>query len=218
MLLVLYLLALHGGVLALVVKTDFLVRAGKTLGWLPPEEFTPGFYRAALDQAARAAALAAPPPVVLLGDSIVAALDPAQVAPGAADFGLGGETTRTLLARLGTLRPAMGARAVLGVGVNDLKYRDPPQIAADYAKLLAALPPVVALAPLPVDAAAARGRPYLREARIAALDAAVQAACAARPGCVFVDAGDAALHGPDGWHLSPAGSAAVAARLARALP
>jgi lysophospholipase L1-like esterase len=208
----LYLLALHALVLVLLVKTDFATRAGKTLGWLPPEEFSEPWYRAVLAQAGRAKTVP-PGGWLLLGDSIVAKLDAARVAPGAANFGLSGDTVRTLAARLPTLAALDGAGGiVLGVGVNDLKYREPAEIAAEYAALLAALPnvPVLALLPLPVDEAgpAARERPYLRNARIAALDQAERAACAARPGCTAVAATPA--FGPDGWHLSAEGYAGLA--------
>jgi lysophospholipase L1-like esterase len=209
----LYLLALHALVLLLLVKTDFSTRAGKTLGWLPPEEFSELYYRTVLAQAARAKTVP-PGGWLLLGDSIVAGLDPSRIAPGAANFGLAGDTVRTLAARLPTLGTLDRAGAiVLGVGVNDLKYRQPAQIAADYTALLAALPrvPVLALLPLPVDEAgpAALARAYLRNALIAALDDAERTACTARPRCTPV-AAPRVQYGPDGWHLSASGSEALA--------
>ncbi len=209
----LYFLALHALVLVLLVKTDFSTRAGKTLGLLPPEEFSEPYYRAVLAQAAQAKTVA-PGGWLLLGDSIVAGLDAARVAPGAANFGLAGDTVRTLAARLPTLAVLDGATGiVLGVGVNDLKYRQPSEIGAEYAALLAGLPrvPILALLPLPVDEAgpAARARPYLRNTRIAAVAEAERTACTARPRCTPVVAG-AVQYGPDGWHLLAAGYQALA--------
>lgn len=229
--LLLYLAMLHAALLILALKTNALPLIGKTLGWLPPEEWTEAWYRAVLEQAARARN---DPPgrTVLLGDSMIAGLDAGRVAPEAVNFGLSGDTIPTLRARLPTLQTvATARRLVVGIGVNDLKYRAPLRVAADAAALLAALPAgvgVTLLSPLPVDEAApaARGRPYLRNAGIRVVADGMRAACAARPGCAFVDAwpairrdagGGGAPFGPDGWHLSAAGDAIVAGLLAAAL-
>lgn len=230
----LYLLALHVFVLVLVVKTDFLTLAGKTLGLLPPEEWTDDFTAQTLTLAERDRALAKGA-VVLLGDSIMAEVPAGLVDGRGRNLAIPGDTVRMLSRRLPVLRSLEQAHAiVLGIGVNDLKYRSPTTIAADYAALLMRLPdavPVIVLSVLPVDetATVVARRGYLRNAAISDLNARLRAACAARPACRFVDAwpaltdpatGDlrAGLHGGDGWHLSAGGARELAAVLAGAVP
>ena len=66
--------------------------------------------------------------VLLLGDSIIAQLDPISIGPQIVNFGLAGDTTRTMLRRLPTLRALDRAQgAVIGVGINDLRYRGPAE-------------------------------------------------------------------------------------------
>lgn len=230
--LLLYVVLLHASLALLLVKTDALLLIGKTLGWLPPEEWSEAYFHDMLAQAARGR-LAVPNGTLLLGDSLIAEIEAGQVAPDAENFGLGGETLRTLRARMPTLPAAFTARRLLiGAGVNDLKYRDPLEITADASALLNDLPSsigIVLLSPLPVDESVktVRQRWYLRNVRIRAITEGLRGICAARPSCVFVDAwpvmtdGGTGLaprwHGPDGWHLSAAGRAALAAVLAVAL-
>ena len=202
----------------LVAKTDFLLRAGKTIGWIPPEEWNPDQLRGAMDVAARTRA-APDGALVLLGDSIVAQVDAALVGADAVNAGLGGDTTRTLLARIPTLRVLDHARAiVLEVGTNDLKYRLPVEIAVDYARLLLALPaagPVVVIGVLPVDERQVHGRPSLRNDRIGELDRLLETVCAQRAGCRYANpfpafAGQGDLYSDDGWHLSAKGNRVLA--------
>lgn len=230
-----YLLLLHAVLFVLVVKTNFLLLTGKTLGFVPPEEWNPELIARVLEQAREdriiedtIAQYTATPSarIILLGDSIIAQLD--TLIPETINFGVGGDTTHTLLARLPMLRSVSRGRAVvIGVGVNDLKYRPIEQIARDYQSVLAGLPPmlpVVAVSVLPVDenGPAARQRPYLRNERLRALNAALQRACAARPGCGFLDVwpalARAGVYGDDGWHLSPEGNQILARALRDALP
>jgi lysophospholipase L1-like esterase len=226
--LLLYLVALHAVVLILVVKTNFLPLAGKTLGWLPPEEWSEPLDRAIIEQSAHdrdtpSGAL------IIVGDSIMEGLKPGLIAPDAVNFGLGGITTRMLMVRWPLLRSIDAARLiVIGVGVNDLKYRTPSEIAADYAKLLALTPrvPKIAVSVLPVDEQtdAMRRRPYLKNEAIRDLNTRIKLACEARPDCRYLDAWPEMLdsgthqlrgpyHGGDGWHLSDAGGRALAAEI-----
>ena len=227
---VLYLLVLHGFVLVLVVKTNFLTLAGKTLGLLPPEEWTSEFATQTLDLAAHDRAVP-PGAVLLLGDSIMAEVPPGLVDGRAENLAIPGETLHMLSRRLPVLRSLEQARAiVLGIGVNYLKYRPAPTSAADYAALLIRLPggvPVLMLSVLPVDETAdvVVRRWYLRNATIRDLNARLRTVCTAYPACTFVDAWPALadpasgglraeLHGGDGWHLSVGGARALAAVLA----
>ncbi|HYI84076.1 MAG TPA: GDSL-type esterase/lipase family protein, partial [Acetobacteraceae bacterium] len=227
---VIYVVLLHVLVGVLVVKTDFLPRVGKRLGLVPPDEREEWFARLALpvveqmrqDQAVAGSAL------IVLGDSIAEQIDATRLAGDAVNYGIPGDTTRTLLWRLPSLGSVERARAiVVNVGANDLRYRPVPAVAADYGALLTRLPPsaaLVAISPLPVDqtvAGVGRSR-HLRNATLRSLNAALRPMCEARPNCRFLDAwpvfSDGAagglrpfLHIGDGQHLSPAGSRALEA-------
>lgn len=221
-----YLVILHAVLLVLVFKTDFLLLAGKTLGFIPPEEFNGELEAIILKQAEQDLAVPAGQ-VVLVGDSHIARLD-GKLGAGVVNFGIGGDTTRTLSARLPTIRSIQHSRAVVvEVGVNDLKYRAVDQIIMDYAALFGRLPqsaPVLVLSVPPVDpnGSAARHRPYLRNDRIAALNIGIRRVCAAHPQCRFLDAGPALAGQPawsaDGWHLSDAGNQVLADLIRGALP
>ena len=222
-----YIVLLHAVLLVLVVKTNFLLLAGKTLGFLPPEEWNTELATRLLEQAGEDKTVP-PGQVVLLGDSIIAQLDARQITQDTVNFGIGGDTTRTLHVRLPVLRSVpRGRAAVIGVGVNDLKYRPVEQIARDYQTMLDQLPPmlpVLAVSVLPVDenGPAARQRPYLRNAHARALNAEIKRLCAARAGCGFLDAwpvlAQDAVHAGDGWHLSAKGNLLLARAIRDALP
>jgi lysophospholipase L1-like esterase len=228
-----YVALLHVAIGVLVAKTDFLRRAGTRLGLVPPEERTVELAVTVVEQA-RQDRTAADGALVLLGDSIATQLDGSRIAGDAVNYGIGGDTTRTLLWRLPLLRSVESARVVVAnVGVNDLRFRPVPAIAADYRALLAAFPPsarLVMISPLPVDErfVSARGRPDLGNDALRSLNAAVRPLCEARPGCRFLDAwpvfwdGAAggmrrSLHRGDGLHLSPEGSRALEALIRSAI-
>ena len=230
-----YLVLLHAVVVVLLAKTDILVRAGRRLGLAQPEERFPALVVDVVEQArADLAAAEGGAPLVLLGDSIATQLDAGRIADGAVNYGIGGDTMRTLLWRLPLLRSVARARAAaVNVGVNDLKFRTVPAVADDYRALVAAFPPAVALAmvsPLPVDERvfATRQNPGLNNASLRALGAAMRPVCEARPRCRFVDAWPVfedpatggmrpGLHNGDGVHLSEAGSRALEALLRNAV-
>ena len=212
----------------LILKTNFLLLAGKTLGWIPPEEWTLQFYAAILEQAEQDARLP-PGVVILLGDSIIAELNPQEVADDAVNFGLAGDTTDTLYRRLAVLHSIARSRAVIvEVGVNDLKYRTIGPIVSDYRKVLGqltAVPRVIVMSVLPVDPAgqAARERPYLRNQTIEALNRGLLTLCRQQMNCRFLDAWPAIaaspsnVYGSDGWHLSDAGRHVLAGLMRNAL-
>ncbi len=212
-----YVLCLHAVLGVLIFKTDFLHLAGKTLGWIPPEEWSLPLCFDILKQAEQDASVPAGS-VLLLGDSIIMRLNAKQIAEGTVNFGIGGDTTQTLTSRLAVLRSVAQSRiVVVGVGVNDLKYRPVEQIARDYARLLDRLgmaSRVMVLSVLPVDNAgeAARRRPYLRNDSIRTLDQDLRALCQMRTNCRYLDAWPAmaasgsAVYADDGWHLSITGN------------
>ena len=220
-----YAALLHAFAFVPVAAPDLPARLGKRWGLLPPDDMEDRFVeltlpvveQARLDRAVPDAAL------VVLGDSIAKQIDAARLGGNAVNRGIGGDTVRMLIWRLPVLPSVERARAVVvNAGVNDLKYRPAPAIAADYRALLARLPPsaaVVMVSPLPVDEGAPwpRRSPHLRNADLRSLNAALRPVCEERPNCRFVDAWPAfwdaaagglrpSLHSGDGLHLSPAGS------------
>ncbi len=224
-----YLALLHAAVIVLVLKTNFLLLAGKSLGIVPPEEWSIPLVQGMLALGERDAA-ADIDSIVLLGDSLIAQLDPLAIHTRAVNLGLGGDTTETLPARMGGLRaPGQARSVVIGIGVNDLKYRAPRTIAPNIARILGRIPPhipVILLSVLPVDEAgpAARARPYLRNGAIQSMNAVLKAACDARSNCRYADAWPAfstarpdGLYGGDGWHLSADGNRALSAVIRSAL-
>jgi lysophospholipase L1-like esterase len=220
-----YVLLLHVLVGVLVGKTDFLTRAGRRLGLVPPEEKFSELVVSVVEQA-RVDRLTTGAALVVVGDSIAEQIDASRLAGDAINYGISGDTVRTLLWRLPVLRSIEHARAVVvNIGVNDLMHRPIPAIAADYRALLSSLPSSAALvmiSPLPVDekVASIRRSPHLRNATLRSLNAALRPMCEASPNCHFLDVwpvfGDGAagglrpsLHNGDGQHLSPEGSRAL---------
>jgi lysophospholipase L1-like esterase len=216
-----YALALHALLYVSVWKTNFIHLAQKTLGLAPHEEHELPLYRAMLawserDRSVPEGAL------LVLGDSMLQNLDAAQLGRDVCNFALGGSTIHTLRQGLPVLRSLALARViVLGIGVNDLKYREPAEIAGDYAALLALLPtgtPVITVPILPVDESnpAVQKQRFLSNSRLLALEAALGPVSAARPGTRRLDPTTFAdpngvlrseLHCGDGWHPSAAGAA-----------
>jgi lysophospholipase L1-like esterase len=221
-----YVALLHVVVLVVVLKTNFLQLAGKTIGVTPPDEWNSGLVTRILQQAKIDRTVPAGR-VILIGDSMVAQLDATMVASDAVNFGIVGDTTHTLLARLPVVRSIQHSRAVvLEIGVNDLKYRPNAEIARDYGAVLdelAGSPRVIAVSVLPVDpnGTAAGARSYLRNERIAALNVAIRTLCVAHATCRYLDAwpamAEAAVYGSDGWHLSQAGDRVLAGLIHTAL-
>ncbi len=218
---ILYVIFLHLVIAILLVKTDFTIRAGKTLGWLPPAERSVEFYHQMMTLAGQGMPVRGDE-IVILGDSIMAALPPHDIGPHIRNLAVGGMTTHTLQELLSLLPALATARgAIIGIGVNDLKYRSPEIIAHDFTALLGRLPstlPLILVAILPVDErnTAIRSRSYLRNQPIITLNAHIEHACQARPLCRFLDNAQAMAdsagnlrnpyHIGDGWHLSSAGN------------
>jgi lysophospholipase L1-like esterase len=230
-LLALYVLALHGVLAFIVFKTNFLPLARKTLGWEPPEERNVALYQAMVQWSVRDR-LVPDGALVVLGDSLLQDLGAEELGGEVHSFALGGTTVSTLLEGLALLPSTKRAGClVLGVGANDLKYREPEAVAREYATLLAALPAdvnLVALPILPVDetCAAVVQRPYLSNARLRELDRRLAECCMERARTTRVDVSElvaedgnlrADLHAGDGWHLSDEGDRVLGRAIARAV-
>jgi lysophospholipase L1-like esterase len=166
--------------------------------------------------------------VVLLGDSIVAQLDAALVDGDAVNFGISGDTTRSLYARLPAIMGSIqrSRAVVVEIGINDLQYLDIDQIAHDYTVVLDGLalsPRIFSVSALPADerGSAAHLRPSLCNVRIAAMNRELKRVCEAHARCRFLDAwralADHPVYSDDGWHLSAAGNRALGGLIRGAL-
>ncbi|HXT10451.1 MAG TPA: GDSL-type esterase/lipase family protein [Candidatus Angelobacter sp.] len=131
--------------------------------------------------------------VLFIGDSFIEGLCVTEIADHGINYGIGGDTTEGVLARL----PAYGSLAhagavVFAVGDNDLRRgRTEDEVVANYRKMFAQVPKNVpvffySLTPCIGDAEHAeinRG--------ITGLNRALKELCAAEPGRHFVDVGPA---------------------------
>ncbi len=215
-----YVVLLHGALAFVCLKTNFRTLSAKTLGLAPPEERSVGLYQGILPWAEKARGMA-PGAVVVLGDSMVKDLDPAGIGEGAEILGAGGVTISVLREAANLLGPLETAgTVVVCAGVNDLKYRSPSEVAADYLAWLNQLPEgprILCLSVLPVDdsVAPSHGRSFISNAEIAELNQLLRSALKASQRFRFTDVQGAVLApggGPvahayqdDGWHLSAEG-------------
>lgn len=142
-----------------------------------------------------------PPGMVLFfGDSLTQSLCVSCVTSDAINYGIGGDTTEGLLARLPVYQSIQEARAnVVAIGLNDLWTRSSTEAAETYTLLLDHFPPAVPLvlsAVLPIDEA--RAKSPRSNAAIQDLNTTIAALCAERERCSFIDSGDALRGGGDG--------------------
>lgn len=138
---------------------------------------------------------------LFLGSSNIQGLHVADVAPNAANLGLGNEQIHELHQRIGTYTALDRARlVVLATGYNDLRVRPPHVALTAYRDLLARLPASLPLVVNGVQPGAANPLPDATQA----FNAGLRALCAQRPPCAYVDL--AAIVGPsyeaDGIHLN----------------
>lgn len=181
----------------------------------------PGMDPSILQQTRRSAQLRGA--VYFFGDSQVEGFATANLGADAANFGIAGDNTAELAARLPAYHFEGARLVVIESGVNDWgrdRFADFPLV---YRHMLAAIPPrlpviALAIAP-PARTWAYKPRPSL--AAIAGANAAIRHLCAARPGCRFVEPPLAGADGylapayaeRDGLHLSRAGYAIWTAAL-----
>lgn len=211
---ILYVIALHAIIIALIVKTDFIERASLRLG---KNEWSPS----ALDLIFRHYAPIEKGAVLMIGDSILAGLNPNHIRANMTNYAVGGETTRRLLLRMGTLDNIEHAGLiVVGVGINDLNYRDPEDIVRDYTHILSILKatPYIMLSVLPTQpqSLVVERNPRIGNDRIKVLNTLLRRLCLTQTTCVFLDSWPVIastrkeLYG-DGVHLSEQGNATLEA-------
>ena len=215
--LVVYLVLVHLGLGFALTQTDMVNRALLKLGLVPKAEFTPEFMTdmGRLIAADRAAPKGA---IVFLGDSHLRRLNLADLPYPSVNLSASGETSARLLARLAHYRSLRDARAiVLGVGINDLMYRDPKEFALNMEQAIHLLPANVPLVVKGVMLVDERAQRLLHNEDVVALNRTLEALCAAREHCLFVDvtpmlddgSGNLASgrHVGDGIHLKDDGEA-----------
>lgn len=213
----LYLLIIHACLLLAVAKPDWIARGRSLL--LGRSSEVPAWYADMHGFYRRQDAQLAPARIVFLGDSHLQGLAVSEVSADAVNFGIGGDTSAALLARLPDYQAVRSAKAiVLVIGTNDLSRRDNDQIIANLKQLLVNLPtvPVLLSTILPVDD---RGQPQLanRVPRLLSLRTSFAEICTAHTGCQLLDSftlfadesGRFAnqWHEADGIHLNAAGYA-----------
>ena len=155
---------------------------------------------------------------IFFGDSHIQHLCVSCAIPGAANFGIGHDTTLGLLHRLHDYSSLPVAnRVLIAIGTNDLKRRNNSAVINNYRKILANIPPKVDLywlAILPIDPA--HQKTHSRQnRRITALNKTANSLCLKRPNCQFIDATETLTddrgnllsdyHRGDGLHLNSLG-------------
>ena len=231
----LYLVGLHALLLALLVEPGLVQRARRYLAHDP--SVTAEYQAMVRAQAAISESLPGDA-FVFLGDSRVRDLPVREAVPGPAgaaiNFGIGGDTTKGVLARLPRYdRLGTARRIVVSVGVNDLSHQPDEVVLGNYRELLRELaaigPGVVVVAILPINermyrqanATLLSGQKVTND-RIRGVNEAVRRLCAAHPNVGFVDPGGAVSlpdgnlrddYTVDGLHLNQAGNAAWATAL-----
>jgi lysophospholipase L1-like esterase len=126
--------------------------------------------------------------VLFIGDSSIQGLCVTEVAANAINYGIGGDTTEGMLARLPQYQSLTRAGAVVvSVGGNDLlKGRRESEIEMSYQQILDRMPdklPVIFCSLTPATQAAGG---QLND-RVVSLNQALRRICASRPNCRFVD-------------------------------
>ncbi|MCB1884911.1 MAG: hypothetical protein KDG89_13095 [Geminicoccaceae bacterium] len=208
-----YVVALHLVALAAFTQTNMVDRVFLKLGIQPKPEFTLDFIPD-MQRVVRLDRGAAPGSIVFLGDSHIRRLDLSHLPYPTVNLSVPGETSARLLARLPHYRSLRTARAiVLGVGVNDLMYRESQAYALNVEQIVRFLPPhtpLVVKSVMPVDEGS---QGVFKNEDVAALNADLRRLCDARPRCIFVDVAPAVQddtgalaaerHDGDGIHLKP---------------
>ena len=207
-----YLFGLHALCAVLVWKTNFLPLLRFHLGWAPAHE-NPYVSEMVLFQG-RMDHNVPDGTTVFLGDSLTQGLASVAVEPRSVNYGIGGQTTRQMIEALPSYGSLPRARAiVLMIGINDVMHGQAEGLEARYQRILAGLPEQVPLYWHGLMPAGRRQSVPLPE--LQAINARIQALCARRAQCTYVDPWPwmvdaqghmrAPLYLGDFLHLSPQG-------------
>jgi lysophospholipase L1-like esterase len=207
-------------------RPDIVGRASERLGlWQPDRSET---WRDTLALQLRIDAQAGAGRMPFFGDSHVAGLDVAAIDPRALNFGIGGDTVRSLSYRLRFYQTVKSAsRIVVATGFNELANASPERAASMFDEVLAAFGSVrtYVCSVFPVDLTVPNligrlGRDI--NERIADFNRRIAAVAAARNAKFVVSLPPSFMlpstwHGGDGVHLNAAGYQIWAGRLREAM-
>ncbi len=209
-----YVLASAAFIVYLVANTHAGYVLGITIGLIEDPEIT-AFQQETVSHHLRRDRNLTPGRLIFLGDSHILGLDVIQIAQDGVNFGIGGETTVGLRARIERYRSVSQARAVvIGIGYNDIGRRDAVQIVNNIRDILARLSkPVVLSGLLPVSQAQLETSTQAPEmnATIQSVNKMLRSVC--RENCVFADpypvmdslTDKPSYYEPDGVHLNAKG-------------
>ena len=189
-----YIVCIHLALLFVLLESDFLSRAGRTLGFAKAREpeITEHFRRM-LRYQARMDGNVPDGAVLFIGDSMTQGLCVSAVFPLSVNYGIGSDTTAGVLERLSTYRSIQKAGAVvLAIGVNDMKFRSNEEILRNFAAIAARIPervPIVFSAVLPLNEKKREERRVLYRDRIKMLNARLGEFCRNSPRLFFLDVG-----------------------------
>lgn len=217
--LIAYLVFVHVCLGIVLWESDFLSRLERKLGGTQITEITSSHYESMLQYHMRMDGNVLDKAVVFVGDSLVQGLFTDAVASPSVNFGIGGDTTIGVLARL----PAYGSllrasTVVLAIGVNDLKFRANGEIIQNYRRIMQSLPPTLPLVCSGILPVVETNQPSGRitNERVREINIALEALCTEHKRCVFVDIGRKlfdtrgnivmTFYEADGVHLNSAGN------------
>lgn len=171
-----------------LARPELLRRVERRIGKDPRQ---PWFYNQTVAFHRRVDACVPEGAVIFIGDSFIQGLCVSEVAKDGINYGIGGDTTEGVLARLSVYNSLDRARAVVfAVGDNDLRRgSSEAAVAANYGKMIARVPKTIpiffcSLVPC-VD-----GPDYVEiNHGIASLNRSIKELCAPDPRCYFIDLG-----------------------------
>ncbi len=218
-----YIVFLHVFLILVLVKSDFITRAGYRLGLIDPiePEITEHYeqmvrYHERMDSNVPDGA------IIFIGDSITQGLYVSAVFTPSVNYGIGNDTTLGVLRRLSAYNSLKRAGAcVVAIGVNDLRRRDNEEILKNYSSIINALPanlPIIISGVIPVDERVKRELAETNK-RIKVLNNGLKTLCDSYGKiCIFTDSGPGLIdssgnlkeeyHEGDGIHLNGEGNAA----------
>jgi len=207
---------LTAGIGLAIVKPQKIRQWARSLGF--PDSNMQWFHAQTVKFHLRIDACAPRGAVLFIGDSFIQGLCVTEVEPGAINFGIGGDTTDDVLARLPRYTSVAHAGAVVfAVGDNDLrKGFSHERIVVNYRQMLAMIPAEVPVffCSLTPTGEGVDGSPINK--KIAELNRALTTVCASRPQCHYVDLSSQLADAQgrlqpqfddgDGLHLNAAGN------------
>jgi len=166
--------------------------------------------------------------VLFIGDSFIQGLCVTEVAPNGINYGIGGDTTEGLLARLPYYESRNRACAVVvSIGENDLrKGRTQKEISVSCQQIVTQLPGKISVFFCSLTPCTKSTAGSLNDAALN-LNPVLQQVCASRPNCHFVNLNEALCGSDgfllaqyadsDGWHLNARGNRVSIEKLRAAL-